>query len=82
MNKKELNKLGESLDVAISHFSKLKDSDLLEAQKELGELELENHVLNHFVEIKLIRVVKGGYTLTDKGLMFRDFLNGFGAVKQ
>ena len=82
MNKKELDKLGESLDVAISHFSKLKDSDLLEAQKELGELELENHVLNHFVEIKLIRVVKGGYTLTDKGLMFRDFLNGFGAVKQ
>ena len=77
MNKKELDKLGESLDVAISHFSKLKDSDLLEAQKELGELELENHVLNHFVEIKLIRVVKGGYTLTDKGLMFRDFLNGF-----
>ncbi|MBT5760892.1 MAG: hypothetical protein HOI55_14675 [Candidatus Marinimicrobia bacterium] len=77
MNKKELGKLGESLDVAINHFSKLKDSDLLEAQKELGELELENHVLNHFVEIKLIRVVKGGYTLTDKGLMFRDFLNSF-----
>tara|TARA_R110002094_G_scaffold24523_1_gene36754 strand:+ start:757 stop:912 length:156 start_codon:yes stop_codon:yes gene_type:complete len=45
--------------------------------KELGELELENHVLNHFVEIKLIRIVKGGYTLTDKGLMFRQFLNGF-----
>ena len=77
MNKKELGKLGESLDVAINHFSKLKDSDLLEAQKELRELELENHVLNHFVEIKLIRVVKGGYTLTDKGLMFRDFLNSF-----
>ena len=51
-------------------------------KKELNKLELENHVLNHFVEIKLIRVVKGGYTLTDKGLMFRDFLNGFGAVKQ
>ena len=77
MNDKELGKLGESLDVAISHFSKIKDSDLLEAQKELGELELENYVLNHFVEIKLIRVVKGGYTLTDKGLMFRSFLNGF-----
>jgi hypothetical protein len=77
MNKKELDKLGESLDVAINHFSKLKDSDLLEAQKELNDLELENHVLNHFVEIKLIRVVKGGYTLTDKGLMFRDFLNSF-----
>jgi hypothetical protein len=77
MNKKELGKLGESLDVAINHFSKLKDSDLLEAQKELNDLELENHVLNHFVEIKLIRVVKGGYTLTDKGLMFRDFLNSF-----
>ena len=77
MNKKELGKLGESLDVAINHFTKMKDSDLLEAQKELGELELENHVLNHFVEIKLIRVVKGGYTLTDKGLMFRDFLNSF-----
>ena len=51
-------------------------------EKDLTELELENHVLNHFVEIKLIRVVKGGYTLTDKGLMFRSFLNGFGAVKQ
>jgi hypothetical protein len=77
MNKKELGKLGESLDVAINHFTKMKDSDLLEAQKELNDLELENHVLNHFVEIKLIRVVKGGYTLTDKGLMFRDFLNSF-----
>ena len=50
--------------------------------KELGDLELENHVLNHFVEIKLIRIVKGGFTLTDKGLMVRSFLNGFGAVKQ
>tara|TARA_R110002095_G_scaffold957_1_gene4730 strand:- start:276 stop:431 length:156 start_codon:yes stop_codon:yes gene_type:complete len=45
--------------------------------KELGKLELENHVLNHFVEIKLIKVVKGGYILSDKGLMFRSFLNGF-----
>ena len=77
MNDKELGKLGESLDVAINHFTKIKDSDLLEAEKELGELELQNYVLNHFVEIKLIRVVKGGYTLTDKGLMFRSFLNGF-----
>ena len=66
MNKKELDKLGESLDTAINHY-----------ETKLGELELENHVLNHFVEIKLIRVVKGGYTLTDKGLMFRSFLNGF-----
>tara|TARA_R110000803_G_scaffold110915_1_gene179383 strand:+ start:784 stop:993 length:210 start_codon:yes stop_codon:yes gene_type:complete len=66
LNKKELSKLGESLDVAINHF-----------ETKLGKLELENHVLNHFVEIKLIRVVKGGYTLTDKGLMFRSFLNGF-----
>ena len=71
MNNKELSKLGESLDVAIDHY-----------QTKLGKLELENHVLNHFVEIKLIRIVKGGYTLTDKGLMFRSFLNGFGAVKQ
>ena len=45
--------------------------------KELGELELENHVLNHFVEIKLIRVVEGGYTLTDLGLLYKQFLNGF-----
>ena len=66
MNEKDLGKLGESLDVAIDHY-----------QTKLGKLELENHVLNHFVEIKLIRVVKGGYTLTDKGLMFRDFLNSF-----
>ena len=68
MNKKELSKLGESLDVAIDHY-----------QTKLGKLELENHVLNHFVEIKLIRVVEGeeAYTLTDKGLMFRSFLNGF-----
>ena len=66
MNKKELGKLGESLDVAINHY-----------ETKLGKLELENHVLNHFVEIKLIRVVEGGYTLTDKGLMFRSFLNGF-----
>ena len=66
MNDKDLGKLGESLDVAINHF-----------ETKLGKLELENHVLNHFVEIKLIRVVKGGYTLTDKGLMFRSFLNGF-----
>ena len=71
MNNKELSKLGESLDVAINHY-----------KTKLGDLELENHVLNHFVEIKLIRIVKGGYTLTDKGLMFRQFLNGFGAVKQ
>lgn len=66
MNKKDLTKLGESLDTAINHY-----------ETKLGKLELENHVLNHFVEIKLIRVVKGGYTLTDKGLMFRSFLNGF-----
>ena len=76
MNKKELGKLGESLDVAINHFTKLKDFVEVEV-KPLGELEIEDYVLNHFVEIKLIRVVKGGYTLTDKGLMFRSFLNGF-----
>tara|TARA_R110000765_G_scaffold61008_1_gene117884 strand:- start:432 stop:644 length:213 start_codon:yes stop_codon:yes gene_type:complete len=70
MNNKELSKLGESLDVAINHY-----------KTKLGDLELENHVMNHFIEIKLIRVVKGGYTLTDKGLMFRQFLNGFGAVQ-
>ena len=66
MNKKELSKLGESLDVAIDHF-----------ETKLGKLELENHVLNHFVEIKLIRVVEGGYTLTDLGLLYKQFLNGF-----
>ena len=66
MNKKELGKLGESLDVAINHY-----------ETKLGKLELENHVLNHFVETKLIRVVEGGYTLTDLGLLYKQFLNGF-----
>ena len=66
MNNKELSKLGESLDVAIDHY-----------QTKLGKLELENHVLNHFVEIKLIKVLENGFTLTDKGLLYRQFLNGF-----
>ena len=66
MNKKELGKLGESLDVAINHY-----------ETKLGKLEIENHVLNHFVETKLIRVVEGGYTLTDLGLLYKQFLNGF-----
>ena len=66
MNNKELGKLGESLDVAIDHY-----------QTKLGKLELENHVLNHFVEIKLIKVLENGFTLTDKGLLYRQFLNGF-----
>jgi len=66
LNKKELGKLGESLDVAINHY-----------ETKLGKLELENHVLNHFVETKLIRVVEGGYTLTDLGLLYKQFLNGF-----
>ena len=66
MNKKELGKLGESLDVAINHY-----------ETKLGKLEIENHVINHFVETKLIRVVEGGYTLTDLGLLYKQFLNGF-----